>query len=484
MAIDWNILRPQRGPGPEIASISAMLDSFAENRMRQQQAAQEQAFRERQFQAQQANIAADNARADAQMRQQAEQHAAAAAAAKAKEEQARAQTFAEKALPGAQSALRNNDIQGARMAVQPYDGDIAQDTSGADAANAAMAQRREGAAGMWSPLEPVGGLLGGLPQIAQAAAAQPTADETRQMAPRYKISGPAGKTLDYSPLEAEEGERAGYERTAKTATTAAASVRSPYSARILQTAMANARAGATPEEAVTRALAAGSHAEDEAASTKRAAMSAGLRKGAGDDAATARATALVERAVTDADKMVDWKGLVQMDNSLRSAIANATAPGSLPHKDAQIQLARVFRGTTPTEGEMHLLYNNLGGTMDKWNQFIAKMEDGDLSDKQLAELRNASELAYQEVNHRKERALKALRTKFNSPTYQMMAPQINAEISARAATVGVDIPSDALLPETEGEAPTLLGSRKGKGAKKPAAPKARKSPEDWVKEFQ
>lgn len=493
MAIDWNILQPIRGNAPEIASISNLLGAFAENRQRQQEAQRQREFQERQFAAQQANIAADNARADQQLQIQQAQQRAAAEHQRQEMERQKAETFAAKALPAAQAALRNGDLQGGRLAVQPYGGDITQDYTRGEAADAAVQERKASAADLSSamaPLVPFGMALGGLPQALQAnanASAQPTAEETRQMAPRYQISGPAGSTpFDFSPMEAEEGEKAARTRASSVAGEALSGLNTPYSARVLETARARALAGGTPEEAAVAGMTAGQHAEDLASREKNARLSAGQRAGTQADAATARATSLVERAVNDADRMVDWKGLVQMDNSLRSAIANATAPGSLPHKDAQIQLARVFRGTTPTEGEMHLLYNNLGGTMDKWDQFWAAAADGDLSDKQLAELRNASEIAFKEVNHRKERAIKGLRTKFNSPTYQMMTPQINAEIRARAETLGVDLPSDFLLSEeAAGDGPVLLGSRKGKGGKKAAgaAAKPRKSAEDWVKEY-
>lgn len=123
---------------------------------------------------------------------------------------------------------------------------------------------------------------------------------------------------------------------------------------------------------------------EKAGQYKVAASAPGLKQESAND----RAMSLLERAGAGVRQTSQFNKLAASDKTVRTImvnIANGTTP--LQHKDAQIQLARFFRQAQPTEGEMHILYNNLGGTMDKWNQFVAKMETGDLSSEQLRQMR-------------------------------------------------------------------------------------------------
>jgi len=123
---------------------------------------------------------------------------------------------------------------------------------------------------------------------------------------------------------------------------------------------------------------------DEAGKFKVAAAGPGFKA----DAANARDMSLLERAGSAIRQTGQFAKLAASDKTVRGLmlnIANGTTP--LQHKDAQIQLARFFRQAQPTEGEMHLLYNNLGGTMDKWNQFVARISNGDLSAEQMRQLK-------------------------------------------------------------------------------------------------
>lgn len=196
-------------------------------------------------------------------------------------------------------------------------------------------------------------------------------------------------------------------------------------------------------------------------------LSATAAAGSKEDAAAARAQGTLEKGVNDVDKMVDWKGLAQTDNTVRALQANMSG-NTLQKRDAQIQLARIFRGTTPTEGEMHLLYNNLGGTMDKWSQFVAKLETGGLSPEQEKQLHESTATTVEELQKRKERALGAIRTRLGPGSgMEMLGPQVNQIVKSHGQAVGVDVP-DIYDPQQTGGGAVLLGSKakKAKGGEK------------------
>jgi len=188
-------------------------------------------------------------------------------------------------------------------------------------------------------------------------------------------------------------------------------------------------------------------------------LAAGAAAGAKDDAAAARAQTTLRQALADAKSSVDWKGLVGMDNTSRALLANVNSGNVLQTRDAQIQLGRIFRGTTPTEGEMHLLYNNLGGTTDKWNQFVASLESGGLSPEQQRQLKAASATTVEELNKRKERAFGSLKTQLGPGSgLEMLGPQVNQKVKGLGQAVGVDVP-DIYNTDQTGPGAVLLGSK-------------------------
>jgi hypothetical protein len=196
------------------------------------------------------------------------------------------------------------------------------------------------------------------------------------------------------------------------------------------------------------------------------ATSAQAGAGSKADAAAARAQSTLGQAEARAEKMVDWKGLVGMDNTVRSLMANIDSPNVLQSRDAQIQLGRVFRGTTPTEGEMKLLYDHLGGTADTWNQFVAHLENGGLSAEQARQVKASAATVNHEFERRKERAIGALKTGFGPGSgFEAMGPQVNAMLKSHGQALGVDIP-DLYDTTDAGPGAVVLGSR---GKRSPAA---------------
>jgi hypothetical protein len=115
------------------------------------------------------------------------------------------------------------------------------------------------------------------------------------------------------------------------------------------------------------------------------------------ESANDRAMTLIERRAKAVRDTSQFAKLVAADKNLRGVMTNI-ADGTVPlqHKDAQISLARIFRQAQPTEGEMRLLYDGLGGTSDKWNQFVAHMTNGDLSTEQLRQVKLAAKAVAKE----------------------------------------------------------------------------------------
>lgn len=482
MPIDFGILQPLRPPGAEIASITGLLSAFAERRQKQQQEAAEREFRERQFAAQQANIAADNARADQQFKQLQQQHQDAQAAAKAKADDEKAKLFAEKALGPAQSALRNNDLQGARLAVQPYGGDVTQDYTAGEQASAAIADRRAAAADTFAPLEPVGNLLGGIPQIAQAAAAQPTADEARQMAPRYKIQAPVGPALDYSPMDAETGEQAGLARNTQRAVTAASQIQSPYSPRILEAARAQAMAGATPEEAVTRGLASGQFGEQQAESTKRAAMvNARARESHGDlekdreERRNLRAEAALNQ---EADKWAAQNGIKELNKAHGEASRALSLAGS-SNGPAQVAAVEGFikaaRGGAVTAASQGFATKHLGGVLDSLEGAVEAAKSGKFAPGQMKNLQDGLKAAIGALNEELGAKRKRFDSRFRSERYGEVQANVDDiaegmfggtgnEVMRKKGAKGISptgkryTSKSGTLDELDAEADSLLGA--------------------------
>jgi hypothetical protein len=193
---------------------------------------------------------------------------------------------------------------------------------------------------------------------------------------------------------------------------------------------------------------------DEAGKFKVAASAPGLKA----DAANARDMSLLERAGSAIRQTGQFAKLAASDKTVRGLmlnIANGTTP--LQHKDAQIQLARFFRQAQPTEGEMHLLYNNLGGTMDKWNQFVARISTGDLSAEQMRQLKASATAVRGEHNEDVRRFVNVMKARLGpGGGFDLMPDQAQKLYESMGAELGLE----NLPPLYQTEGGVQLGSGK------------------------
>jgi hypothetical protein len=176
------------------------------------------------------------------------------------------------------------------------------------------------------------------------------------------------------------------------------------------------------------------------------------------DAANARDMSLLERAGSAVRQTGQFNKLAASDKTVRTImvnIANGTTP--LQHKDAQIQLARFFRQAQPTEGEMHILYNNLGGTMDKWNQFVARMQNGDLSAEQLRQMRLSAKAVQSEHGEDVRRFMNVAKARLGpGGGFDLMPDQAQKLYESLGAELGIE----GLPPLYTTEGGVTLGSGK------------------------
>ncbi len=204
-----------------------------------------------------------------------------------------------------------------------------------------------------------------------------------------------------------------------------------------------------------------------------AAASAGKQEAAND-----RVFTLLDRRAKALRDSTQFTKLVQGDKTVRGLFANI-ADGTVPlqHADAQIQLARYFRQAQPTEGEMHLLYNRLGGTMDKWNQFVSNMESGDLSPEQLRQVSVSAQSVKREDAEDKKRFVEVAR-KYLGPKsgLDMVPDQAQNLFEGMAAELGLNPAGLPPLYETQGGV-TLGTGRKPAVQAKPKAGEAAKGEE-------
>lgn len=118
-----------------------------------------------------------------------------------------------------------------------------------------------------------------------------------------------------------------------------------------------------------------------------------------------------------------YQKLATADKTIRSLEANlAKGTEGLQHKDAQVLLARLMRQAQPTEGEMRLLYHDLGGWTDKFDQFKAKVMSGDLSPEQMRQLVAASKTIAHEHEEDKRRFIEVARKGLGPGTGFDLAP--------------------------------------------------------------
>jgi hypothetical protein len=228
----------------------------------------------------------------------------------------------------------------------------------------------------------------------------------------------------------------------------------------------------------------------------RAAAIPGL--GLRNDAANARDVGRMETSIKNYFQVADAKGQLKNMNALHAAHANINVTGdntAIAHRDALVQLARFFRGSIPTEGEMKLLYDKIGGVFGTIDTFEKGLINGDISDQMIANLKESTKIALAESEQRRGQMFSGL-AKIIGPTgaYGTMGPQANAMAKGYGQLFGVEDMPD-VIEVAPGYTGTVLGTglrpgqepaprKKGKGKAAPAAaaPAGKvKSKEDYLK---
>lgn len=195
---------------------------------------------------------------------------------------------------------------------------------------------------------------------------------------------------------------------------------------------------ATQSEFLDRRL----HQSDVNSQRAAAAHVAGAAPNLKADAANARDMSVLRQQGAAIRSTGQYNKLAASDKTVRGIFTNI-ASGSVPlqHADAQIQLARFFRQAQPTEGEMHMLYNNLGGTADKWNQFIARLSKGDLSAEQMHQLRASAAAVKREHQEDLNRFVKLSQTLLGPGSgFDNMPDQAEALYKGMATELGIENP--------------------------------------------
>lgn len=91
-------------------------------------------------------------------------------------------------------------------------------------------------------------------------------------------------------------------------------------------------------------------------------------------------------------RTVDWKGIQSADRSLKNGLAAIASGNPLSEQEAKVMYGRFARGTTPTEGEMHLLYSNLAGRVANFGpKVIERWSRGGATDDERAIVQQAME---------------------------------------------------------------------------------------------
>lgn len=382
-AIDWGLIQPTPGPAREVASISSLLSALADRRAKQQAAAAEQDFRERQFAAQQENTRIDNARLDEELHgrqthqanetQRLKDEEAARRLQKANEDAARA--LKEQVLP----ALDDDRPDKAQVAAQ--------------AAGIGMETMQEGHGPGY-----------GDNQLAPGQA--PAAPQTRH---QFKL--PAGGIVDYDPQEARAAEKARSQRLQGRVHESLDGLdlikTDPLAKKAYDDTMSTLGLAAKPEDVqklFQENLRAYRTRADENMRAELQRQASAHRLLSSDEwrrlAALDRHESLENRNLAQWKDTVKWGTIQTGGRKLHAAIENLASDDpkdALKHRDATIQLGGFFRGTTPTEGEMHYLYTDLGGRLgNAWPAFKARMLTGDLSPVEMEMVRASAKTAHEE----------------------------------------------------------------------------------------
>jgi hypothetical protein len=154
-------------------------------------------------------------------------------------------------------------------------------------------------------------------------------------------------------------------------------------------------------------------------------------------------------------KQQGWGTVRTGSRALHAAMANIDSGNPLAEKDAQIQLARFLRGTV-TEGEMHILYNNLAGKLgNAWGAFSEKMMRGGLSPAEKNILSEAIDVSKQEQAENVGNIIASARETFGPGSgHENMAGNVNHKVRGLFQGVGVKS-GDVFEPQGGNPLPTV-----------------------------
>ncbi len=187
---------------------------------------------------------------------------------------------------------------------------------------------------------------------------------------------------------------------------------------------------------------------------------AGAAPGLKQEGANDRLFTLLDRRAKAVRDTGLFGKLAANDKVVRGIATNlASGTEGLQHKDAQIQLARYFRQAQPTEGEMHMLYDKLGGWTDSFNQFKAKVTRGDLSPEQLRQMQKSAKAVLHEHDEDKKRFYQVARSGLGPKSGLDEIPdQAQQQFDMMAAELGIE--PGALPPLYQTEGGVTLGTGK------------------------
>lgn len=173
-----------------------------------------------------------------------------------------------------------------------------------------------------------------------------------------------------------------------------------------------------------------------------------------DEASVDRAMSLINQRAKAFRDISQYPKLVQADKTVREIFNNiSTGSVNLQNRDAQIQMAKYFRGSIPTGAEMTHLYTNLGGTQDAWNRFVSHGIKGALTPEEIHQLRVSATAVRKEHEENKGRAVKVGRKLFGPGSALDNYPdQAQAQFDAHMEELGIDPASLPPLYQTEGGA--------------------------------
>lgn len=212
-----------------------------------------------------------------------------------------------------------------------------------------------------------------------------------------------------------------------------------------------------------------------------------------NDAANRGDIARLQAEIKGFFQVADAKGQLKNMNALHAAHANINANGdntAIAHRDALIQLARFFRGSIPTEGEMKVLYDKIGGAPGAVDAFIEGLKTGDISDAMIANLQTSTKIALAEAEERRKQMFSGLANIAGPQSaFANMGPSVNAMVRGYAQLYGLDDVPDVQPssgPSTvlgSGTRPTPPRPQPVQAPRKPAAAAAKKkTPDDYLRD--